>query len=71
MIKADEHEYYAAIQAKGRGVFADVVAERLGMEWGRAESILEKWTRRGWWEWGVSIRSGWLTDTAPQYLPQK
>ena len=71
MIKADEHEYYAAIQVKGRGVFADVVAERLGMEWNRAEYILEKWSRRGWWEWGVSIRSGWLTDTAPQYLPQK
>jgi len=64
----DEIEYYAAIRAKGRGVFADVVADRLGIEWNRAEYLLEKWTRAGWWEWGVSLRSGWLTDEAPQEL---
>lgn len=71
MIKADERDFYAAIQAKGRGVFADVVAANIGMEWGRAQDILEEWTDRGWWDWGVSLRSGWLTETAPQFLPQK
>lgn len=68
MKHADEIEYYAAIRAKGRGVFADVVAERIGIEWNRAEDLLEKWYRAGWWEFGVSMRSGWLTDEAPQEL---
>lgn len=22
---------------------------------------LEKWTRKGWWDYGVSLRSGWFT----------
>lgn len=68
MRKPDEIEYYAAIRAKGRGVFADVVAENIGMEWGRAEYLLEKWADNGWWDYGVTLRSGWLTDEAPQEL---
>lgn len=24
--------------------------------------ILDKWTRKGWWEYGVSLRSGWMTQ---------
>lgn len=68
MRKPDEIALYAAIQAKGRGVFADTVAERLGIEWARAEYLLEKWTSTGWWAYGVSLRSGWLTDEAPSEL---
>lgn len=68
MRHADEIEYYAAIRAKGRGVFADVVAERIGLNENRAYYLLEKWCRLGWWEFGVSLRSGWLTDDAPQEL---
>lgn len=64
----DEVEYYAAIRSKGYGVFADAVAERLDIDWARAEYLLEKWTKLGWWDWGVSLRSGWLTDAAPQEL---
>lgn len=22
---------------------------------------LDKWTRKGWWDYGVTLRSGWLT----------
>ena len=68
MRHADEIEFYAAIRAKGRGVFADVVAERIGLCWGRAEDLLDEWCRLGWWEFGVSLRSGWLTDEAPEAL---
>ena len=25
--------------------------------------ILQKWEERGWWEHGVSLRTGWLTVT--------
>lgn len=28
----------------------------------RAEYLLEKWSRAGWWDYGVSARTGWLTD---------
>lgn len=68
MKHADEIQYYAAIRAKGRGVFADVVAERIGLNENRAYYLLEKWCRAGWWEFGVSMRSGWLTDEAPLEL---
>jgi len=27
----------------------------------RRAYILRKWTERGWWEYGVSLRTGWLT----------
>lgn len=68
MKKPDEIEYFAAIRAKGRGIFADTVAERLGIEWNRAEYLLYKWVRAGWWEYGISLRSGGLTDEAPLKL---
>lgn len=68
MRKPDEIAYYAAIRAKGRGIFADTVAERLEIEWSRAAYLLAKWEGAGWWDWGVSLRSGWLTDAAPQEL---
>lgn len=28
----------------------------------RAGFILEKWTERGWWEYGVGVFHGWLTS---------
>lgn len=70
MRQPDEIEFYAAIRAKGRGVFADVVAEQIGMGWGRAERILEDWEKRGWWACGITLRAGWLTDSAPGGLTQ-
>lgn len=27
----------------------------------RTWSLLEKWSRKGWYEYGVSVRVGWLT----------
>lgn len=68
MRHADEIQYYAAIRAKGRGVFADVVARNIDMDENRAYYLLEKWYRAGWWDFGVSMRSGWLTDEAPLEL---
>lgn len=37
-------------------------AERLGVHWKRAEGFYRKWTRKGWWNYGVSARTGWFTD---------
>lgn len=28
----------------------------------RIMRMLEKWVRKGWWDYGVSLRTGWLTD---------
>lgn len=28
----------------------------------RTCATLDKWDRKGWWEWGTNIRAGWLTD---------
>lgn len=32
------------------------------IDWNRGLYILEKWDRKGWWDYGVSLRAGWLTD---------
>lgn len=29
---------------------------------------LEKWTGKGWWEYGVSMRTGWLEKEAYEYF---
>ncbi len=46
----------------------DATAERLGIHPNRAYRLLEKWTAKGWWEYGVSMRCGWFTPEAPQEL---
>lgn len=38
------------------------IAESIGMHPKRAWKILEKWTDRGWFEFGVSPFGGWLTE---------
>lgn len=29
---------------------------------------LEKWTKKGWWEYGVSLRTGWFTPEGIEEL---
>lgn len=76
MRKRDEILLFAAIrytytqcaQYNLRRPFATEVAELLGMHPKRAIALLYKWDNNGWWEWGVSVRSGWFTDGAPEFL---
>lgn len=42
--------------------FVDQLAEAIGMPLKRAYYILEKWSKRGEWGCGVSIRGGWFTE---------
>lgn len=55
--------------------FATDVATRLGIHPKRAEYLLDKWVSKGWFECGVSLRSGWLTEAglaaaqSPEFLP--
>jgi hypothetical protein len=32
--------------------------------------ILDKWERKGWYEFGVALRVGWLTEKGREALPQ-
>jgi hypothetical protein len=34
----------------------------------RGYYLLEKWDDKGWWEYGVSLRTGWFTSKAPDSL---
>lgn len=36
-------------------------ADECGMNDKRAAYILEKWSDKGWYDYGVSLRAGWLT----------
>lgn len=36
----------------------------------RHYSLLAKWSRKGYWDYGVSIRSGWATDKGKEYFTQ-
>lgn len=47
---------------------ADHWFEKAGIPPKRGYAILEKWSRKGWWDSGVTIRAGWFTDKAPKSL---
>ncbi len=46
----------------GFGPYPSETAKRLGMHPKRLNYILEKWTDKDWWEYGVSPQYGWMTD---------
>ena len=64
MIKADEVLFLKTLASERprqtKGPFATDIGVRLGIPVKRAEYLLKKWSRRGWWNCGVSLRSGWL-----------
>lgn len=65
-MKDDERQFLAALSVNrprqiADGVFATDVATKIGMNEKRALYLLGKWTDKGWWEYGVSLRSGWFT----------
>lgn len=41
---------------------ADALFEPLGINRKRGYYILEKFDKKGWWMYGVSLRSGYLTE---------
>ena len=42
-------------------VLADEIGERHGIPTKRVHYLLEKWSGKGWWESGVTARTGWFT----------
>lgn len=67
-MKPDEKALAKAVLARADYCFVDVLGETLGIHRKRTLGILTKWSRRDWWDYGVSLRSGWLTDTGKQEL---
>ena len=51
----------------------EMMIESLGIPYKRAMFILEKWSKKGYWDYGVSTRTGWLTpegiEWAGKYMP--
>lgn len=76
MRKIDEIALYAAVReergtqpwGKEHARPVDEIAIGLGIPVKRALALLDKWDDKGWWDFGVSLRYGWMTKTAPQSL---
>ncbi len=47
------------------------IAKSIGMDYKRARYILrDKWTKKGWYGYGVSWRVGWLKGTKEDWLKE-
>lgn len=82
MRKPDEVALYAALRARSTVVNeyvrspGDIMAledeaKRLGIHEKRAFTLVGKWCDKGWWDYGVTLRSGWFTPTSPETLEGK
>jgi hypothetical protein len=66
--KPDEIAFWAALRGEGRHPNIDGwerARALVNVGDKRAHYLAEKWSNAGWWESGVSLRSGWFTRTAP------
>lgn len=75
MRRPDEIALYGLLRERHGGPynprqqeFATHIAAGIGIYEKRATYLLDKWTGRGWWDYGVTLRSGWFTDAAPPLL---
>lgn len=73
-MKPDEKAFLLKLAAERpmqtMGKFATDVAAEIGMHVKRAEYLLQKWTDKGWFNYGVSARSGWLTEAGFAFAKQ-
>ncbi|UJR81481.1 phage portal protein family protein [Sandaracinus amylolyticus] len=59
--KSDEVGLAKRVLAHPKGVLRDGADDLVDVT-KREAYVLGKWARRGWWEYGSSLRGGWLTD---------
>jgi hypothetical protein len=77
MRKQDELDLFLALRLthawppKPERPMADEVGAGLGIHTNRVHYVLDKWAGKGWWNYGVSLRTGWFTDAAPQQLMER
>jgi hypothetical protein len=60
-MKLDEQKLLQALAWRCDRAFVTDYFDVIGMNHKRGLGILEKWTEKGWWDYGVSVRSGWIT----------
>lgn len=76
--RPDEIAFYAALRARaaandggrywgGRSAAIEALSQ-LGMNENRAFYLLQKWTGKGWIDYGMWAWGGWFTDEAPEQL---
>lgn len=61
-MKPDEIQFWFSL------IDGQVPYERWGDLTKRQYYLLDKWTDKGFWEFGVSMRSGWLTPEGKEKL---
>lgn len=75
--KADEIALYVTLRQRAPGSehsgrpgldFVMDTALFLGIPGKRLYALLLKWAARGWWDYGVTARSGWFTREAPEAI---
>ena len=64
MVKRQEKDFFRMVRERGEKAVRDVIAES-GINYKRCWRYLEN---RGWYEYGVTLDLGWLTETAPESL---
>lgn len=69
-MKDDERVLLFVLQRTNGREFPRDVARALGIPQKRAAYICEKWTGKGWYDYGVSVLTGWLTDEGRRVAPE-
>ena len=70
MIKADEVTFFMLMQQRCRTAGLDtgespraIIADSSHLiNEKRAHYLLQKWTGKGWYDWGTVIDGGWMTE---------
>jgi hypothetical protein len=69
-MKFDEMKLLTEIQRRqknGEHPYVREVVADIGMNGKRAAYLCEKWTDKGWYEYGVNVLAGWLTKEGLEY----
>lgn len=53
-------DFLLAVYLKPAGKMVREIIKENGWNWKRCAYLLEKWSSKGWYEYGVSVDLGWL-----------
>ena len=63
VIKPDEKCFMVALhEAGGKNPRPLINSDDFEMHYKRAWYLLNKWAEKGWYDWGVTLDMGWLTE---------
>lgn len=75
-MKDDERRFFLAVANEtrsastpfaGDGVYVRDIIGRIGINHKRCWYLLDKWSKKGLYEWGVTIDLGWLTPEGKEF----